>query len=351
MGSQTTNYDFNKPAKTDNVMIGELNENMDILDGLLTSIDEKDNKHERSIAIVSDGNTHIAIGSGQFVYVRGHNTLTEGLYKATADISENGTLSLSNLTASSSGGLNAVRTEAVIKNRDLVNNLLETGTGKALDARQGKALADTIAETASKMVTSGSCPEIPSNSDLNNYRTPGVYIVPTDSIGSTISNIPRAASGKLVVIYRTYYTYITQFYIPTTSTNIVYLRNYNDGTWTNWDILWSGTDGTWTPNVQRATVTSAFGRYQRIGNLYICSFYFEISAVESSAPYINGTSLPGYTSSVIWAIEGNWSSSSDEFGSCGNTNNNNVWFAKSGVMYGLSGSVGKAVRGVLTYIV
>lgn len=61
------------------------------------------------LAIVANGNTHAAITSGQFVYVKNHSTLADGLYKATAAIATNGTLSTSNLTADSSGGLNDLK--------------------------------------------------------------------------------------------------------------------------------------------------------------------------------------------------------------------------------------------------
>ena len=60
------------------------------------------------LAIVANGNTHAAIAAGQFVYVKGHGTLAEGLYTANAAIGANATLSSSNLTADASGGLNAL---------------------------------------------------------------------------------------------------------------------------------------------------------------------------------------------------------------------------------------------------
>jgi hypothetical protein len=61
-----------------------------------------------SIAIVANGNTHAAIAAGQFVYVRGHATLSEGLYTASTNIASGATLSTSNLTAVPGGGLNAL---------------------------------------------------------------------------------------------------------------------------------------------------------------------------------------------------------------------------------------------------
>ena len=68
-----------------------------------------------AIAIMSDNNTHAVIASGDFVYVRNHGTLAEGLYQATANISQNGTLSTSNLTAVSGGGLNALNKDIMDK--------------------------------------------------------------------------------------------------------------------------------------------------------------------------------------------------------------------------------------------
>ena len=69
-----------------------------------------------ALAIVADGNTHPAIADGQFVYVRNHSTLAEGLYKASEAISENGALSTSNLTADSAGGLNDLQAQVTTLN-------------------------------------------------------------------------------------------------------------------------------------------------------------------------------------------------------------------------------------------
>lgn len=71
------------------------------------------------LAIVANGNTHAAIASGQFVYVRNHSTLAEGLYKATAAIATNGTLSTSNLTADGSGGLNNLQAQVTSLNSNI----------------------------------------------------------------------------------------------------------------------------------------------------------------------------------------------------------------------------------------
>lgn len=59
-----------------------------------------------SYAIVSVGNNHQAISEGQYVYVMDHSVLPDGLYTANTAIPTGGTLTTSNLTAVSAGGLN-----------------------------------------------------------------------------------------------------------------------------------------------------------------------------------------------------------------------------------------------------
>lgn len=61
------------------------------------------------VAIMANGNTHAAIASGQAVIVRNHSTLADGLYWASTAIATNATLSTSNLTADTSGGLNKLK--------------------------------------------------------------------------------------------------------------------------------------------------------------------------------------------------------------------------------------------------
>lgn len=89
-------------------ILGIHNDTVDAYDEHIAKLDE-------SIAIVSDGNTHGAIASGQYVYVKNHGTLTEGLYTANSAISANATLSSSNVTAVSGGGLNALNSNIAQK--------------------------------------------------------------------------------------------------------------------------------------------------------------------------------------------------------------------------------------------
>jgi hypothetical protein len=120
MATYTTNLSLIKPAGTDKIRIAQINQNMDTIDAAIgavgntslqtqvTGISDSMNAVEGGIAIVSNSNTHVAITSGQYVYVKNHATLSEGLYRATQAIATNGTLTLSNVTPESAGGLNSL---------------------------------------------------------------------------------------------------------------------------------------------------------------------------------------------------------------------------------------------------
>ena len=83
------------------------------------------------LAIIANGNTHAAITSGQYVYVRNHGSLSEGLYVATANISANGTLSGSNLTADTAGGLNSVYASL---NSNIEPTVIASGTVASIES-------------------------------------------------------------------------------------------------------------------------------------------------------------------------------------------------------------------------
>lgn len=128
--------------------------NMDIIDAALgdgfganskPSVNTSINNLADGLAIIANGNTHAAITNGQFVYVRNHESLAEGLYTATANISANGTLSGSNLTADSSGGLNTLNA-----NINGIKNAKELGTASSLSTLQ-----TLLANEAATMQTNG----------------------------------------------------------------------------------------------------------------------------------------------------------------------------------------------------
>ena len=141
MATNTTNFGLKKPAYSDTADIADINGNMDKVDVSLNGLAD-------AIAIVANNNTHAAITAGQYVYVHGHGTLAEGLYKANSNIAANATLTSSNLTADSSGGLNALNSNIlVLKNmaktvsqadyNDITELTYSTGVGTNMPSANG----------------------------------------------------------------------------------------------------------------------------------------------------------------------------------------------------------------------
>lgn len=115
MATQTSNLGLTKPAYSETADITDINNNMDKVDAAVHGV-------QNGMAILANGNVHSAVTSGQYVYVRNHGTLAEGLYTATTNISTNATLSTSNLTAvPNNGALNTLRDDVTSLNSKIVD--------------------------------------------------------------------------------------------------------------------------------------------------------------------------------------------------------------------------------------
>lgn len=109
--TQTTNIGLKKIDGSENwrKIFDYHNDSADKTDSAVAAVQD-------GLAIVANGNTHAAVAEGQFVYVRNHSTLAEGLYKASSAIGTNAALSTSNLTADGSGGLNDLQEQVTSLN-------------------------------------------------------------------------------------------------------------------------------------------------------------------------------------------------------------------------------------------
>ena len=119
--------------------------------------------------------------------------------------------------------------KSVVPRSDIVNNLTTNDSTKVLSAAQGKALKDNA-----DAITYGS--NIPSNSNLNDYKTPGYYRVETDAIAATITNIPYQTGGHLHVEIANQSTgtnRVFQTYRPL-AINYTYKRSLTGSGWTSW---------------------------------------------------------------------------------------------------------------------
>lgn len=82
---------------------------------------------------------------------------------------------------------------------------------------------------------------IASNSDLNNYRTPGNYKISSYAVASTVSHIPERVAGRLVVMSLTAAARVLQIYIPVTATAKIWARTFNDS-WNEWSRVLTVSD-------------------------------------------------------------------------------------------------------------
>jgi len=159
--ANTSNLDLVKPAGTDHALISVINSNMDKVDAYAGKVNTSLAGVEDGLAIVATGNTHAAITAGQFVYVKEHNTLPEGLYTASSNIAANATLSTTNLTADSKGGLNALSDQiATISNYAkectwVIGSTSDTGNVKAANYPTGYTQGNCYVEAAYFDYTTG----------------------------------------------------------------------------------------------------------------------------------------------------------------------------------------------------
>lgn len=138
----------------------------------VAAISDSLTRTQEGLGIGASGDTHDAISSGQFVYVRDHSSLAEGLYKSTAAIAANGALSTSNLTADESGGLNDLQSQITSLN----SNIICTG--------QSELLNSSIAQS----------------SDTSWHNTSGSITIPANAKYLVLNVEPNGAMRQSLVI-------------------------------------------------------------------------------------------------------------------------------------------------------
>lgn len=137
------------------------------LEGDVSAQNNTINAIEDGLAIIATGNVHQAIANGQFVYVKGHSSLAEGLYRATASIGTNATLSTSNLTADGSGGLNALKGDIDTLNSNItdINTAIGGNSLKFTETLGGDVI--TVAKSCSIGLTFYRNSNLPTNCPAN----------------------------------------------------------------------------------------------------------------------------------------------------------------------------------------
>ena len=101
-----------------------------------TELSDFDTFVKNGLAVVSNGNTHLAIPADMYVYVYGHNTLSTGLYQniSGAEIAASATLSTSNVALVPGGGLNALKASLTNLDSDDIANASTNVSGATVTA-------------------------------------------------------------------------------------------------------------------------------------------------------------------------------------------------------------------------
>ena len=143
------------------------------------------------LAIVSQGNSHDAITTGQYVYVFDHSTLSEGLYIAKSNVSANAELSTSNLNADAIGGLNDLKAADAALNSHITDiGLDKTSTVVSLGKQANgyyslyvvlpkKYTGKTVTVSSVKRI--GDATEYKNDFSVDNVLTNGFFYLYTNS--------------------------------------------------------------------------------------------------------------------------------------------------------------------------
>nr|DAQ55391.1 MAG TPA: putative tail fiber protein [Caudoviricetes sp.] len=206
MATNTTNYNFKKPDESDFYSVQDQNNNWDKADAALKDLDTPTFEDYSGSTTVPDAAT--AIG----------NIKSKGKLSTT----------FSNIKAAFKGACLIGQ---------IINNCVTNNAKLPLSAAQGKALMDLYTKLNSDL---GDCYKlknkrlVPSGADLNNYRTPGTYLINSADL-STILNKPTGwtATGGIILVEDWVDPKVVTMTVKTYNGS-VFWRNYLSGTWTEW---------------------------------------------------------------------------------------------------------------------
>lgn len=187
------------------------------------------------LAIVANGNTHAAIASGQFVYVKNHGSLAEGLYVANSAIGTNATLTTSNLTADGSGGLNALKAKiGNVGNTDLQSQVTSLNSNIAtINSHRMSCL---------KKNTTGSSGTLTFTFNASGARYSAILFITQNSNNNGVYLISGKANNSFVVV-KLGGTYTDSDLTVDQSTGKI---SVPVGTWSQATLLHDSADGDFT---------------------------------------------------------------------------------------------------------
>lgn len=129
------------------------------------------------------------------------------------------------------------------------------------------------------------------NDDLNDYMTPGNYIIPNSSVANTLLNRPKnGITGRLTVFSTILNTRVTQRLDLTDGD--VFIRSYMGSAWTGWKSFTDSFELN-TNNVTRLSAGDDLNNYKAPGN-YLIPNEIISKQLYNNVPYVGSSRLTVY---------------------------------------------------------
>lgn len=259
MATYTSKLGLKKPADTDYVDVADINGNMDTLDGAFARFAVCSTAAATAAKTATISGFKLFTGAVAYIKFSVKNTAAN----PTLNISGTGAKAIQYQGAAiSSSYLNANRTYAFVYDGSVYQLIGDINTdtkysvftGATTSAAGKTGLVPAPAAGYSRRFLRGDGTwvsetslcyhgqlSIPSNANLNDYKTPGWYYCPSNATVGTLSNCPASRAFSLRVYTHAGTNQVLTTYIPSDDLRI-YIRNYYNNEWSDWYRIYTQVD-------------------------------------------------------------------------------------------------------------
>lgn len=259
MATYTSRLGLKKPADTDYVDVADINGNMDTLDGAFARFAVCSTAAATAAKTATISGFKLFTGAVAYIKFSVKNTAAN----PTLNISGTGAKAIQYQGAAiSSSYLNANRTYAFVYDGSVYQLIGDINTdtkysvftGATTSAAGKTGLVPAPAAGYSRRFLRGDGTwvsetslcyhgqlSIPSNANLNDYKTPGWYYCPSNATVGTLSNCPASRAFSLRVYTHAGTNQVLTTYIPSDDLRI-YIRNYYNNEWSDWYRIYTQVD-------------------------------------------------------------------------------------------------------------
>ena len=139
-----------------------------------------------------------------------------------------------------------------------------------------------------------------SSDDLNNYTTPGNYIVGSSTMAQSIAHCPATVAGRLFVMSNNDNLHIVQLYVDVNPDTFIYKRQYINGTWSDWKRLVTKPelDSVNTTISSLSADLDALESGLETTNEDLASLDYKVDGIEADVQDIDNNTIPGMQNAI-----------------------------------------------------